>query len=102
VGLINAQGVPESAVRGALHGVPLSSCYRTALRARGARATGVAQLSLSIDENGVTRSAIATGAEFLPGLTRCVQGAAASVTVPKSRIDPGGGTAEITLAFKTP
>jgi serine/threonine-protein kinase len=102
VGLIDAQGVREAAVRGALHGVALSSCYRQALRARGARATGVAQLSLSIDENGVTRSAIATGAEFLPGLTRCVQAAVAGITVPKSRVDPGGGTADITLAFKTP
>jgi serine/threonine-protein kinase len=102
VGIINAQGVRESAVRGALHGVPLSACYRAALRTRGARATGVAQLSLSIDEEGVTRSAIATGGDFLPGLTRCVQTAAARVTVPKSKVDPGGGTADVTLAFKTP
>jgi serine/threonine-protein kinase len=102
VGLINTQGVREPAVRGALHGVPLAACYRAALRSLGARATGVAQLSLSIDEDGVTRSAIATGADFLPGLTRCVQTAAARVTVPKSKVDPGGGTADVTLAFKTP
>jgi hypothetical protein len=102
VGLINAQGVRESAVRGALHGVPLAGCYRAALQARGARVTGVAQLSLSIDEEGVTRSAIATGADFLPGLTRCVQQAAARVTVPKSKVDLGGGTVDVTLAFKTP
>jgi hypothetical protein len=102
VGLINAQGVREPAVRGALHGVPLAACYRAALRLRGARVTGVAQLSLSIDEDGVTRSAIATGADFLQGLTRCVQTAAARVTVPRSRVDPGGGTADVTLAFKTP
>jgi serine/threonine-protein kinase len=102
VGLINAQGVREQAVRGALHGAGLAVCYRTALRTHGARATGVAQLSLSIDENGATRSAIATGADFLPGLARCVQAAAARLSVPASRVDPSGGTAEITLAFKAP
>jgi hypothetical protein len=102
VGLINAQGVRENAVRVALRGVPLAACYRNALRAHGARATGVAQLSLSIDENGLARTAIATGADFLPGLTRCVQRAAAGIAVPKARVDPGGATADVTLAFKTP
>jgi hypothetical protein len=77
-------------------------CYRTALRVHGSRVTGVAQLSLSIDESGATRSAIATGADFLPGLARCLQGAASRLSVPESRVDPGGGTAEVTLAFKTP
>jgi len=102
VGLVNAQGVRDSAIRGALHGVGLAGCYRTALKARGARATGVATLNLSIDENGVARSAIVTGAGFLPGLARCLQGAASGVSVSKSQVDPGGGTAEITLAFKAP
>ncbi len=102
VGLINAQGVREPAVRVALRGVGLAVCYRNALRAQGVRATGVAQLTLSIDENGMTRSAIATGADFLPGLTRCVQRAASVVSVPRSKVDPGGATAEVTLAFKTP
>jgi serine/threonine-protein kinase len=102
VGLINAQGVREPAIRGALHGVPLAACYRMALRAQGVRVTGVAQLALSIDEGGATRSAIATGADFLPGLTRCVQEAAARLSVPASRVDPGGGTVDVTLAFKAP
>jgi hypothetical protein len=31
-----------------------------------------------------------------------VQQAAARVTVPKSKVDPGGATADVTLAFKTP
>jgi hypothetical protein len=102
VGLVNAQGVRESAVRAALRGTGLAGCYRSALRGRGARATGVATLNLSIDENGAARSAIAVGADFLPGLARCVQGAAAGVRVPKSQVDSGGGTAEVTLAFKAP
>jgi serine/threonine-protein kinase len=102
IGLINAQGVRESAVRSALRGVGLATCYRSALKARGGRAPGVATLDLSVDENGVTRSAIVSGAGFLPGLARCVQGAAASVSFPKSQVDGGGGTAEVTLAFKAP
>ena len=67
VGLVNAQGVRESAVRAALHNVGIAACYRGALKTRGARATGVATLSLSIDENGATRSAIVVGAAFSPG-----------------------------------
>jgi serine/threonine-protein kinase len=102
VGLINAQGVRESAVRGALRGVSLSPCYREALVARGARATGVAVLNLSIDESGATRSAIVTGANFLPGLARCIQAVGTGVSVPKSKVDSGGGTVEVTLAFKLP
>jgi hypothetical protein len=102
VGLINAQGVREPAVRGALRGVGLASCYRTALKTRGTRATGVATLNLSIDENGGARSAILTGAGFLPGLARCIQGAASGASVAKSQVDAGGGTAEITLSFKSP
>ncbi|MGH7294956.1 MAG: protein kinase domain-containing protein, partial [Polyangiaceae bacterium] len=92
VGLVNAQGVRESAVRGALRGVGLAGCYRRALKTRGARVTGVATLSLSIDENGATRSAIVVGADFLPGLARCIQGASSGVGVPRSQVDSGGGT----------
>jgi serine/threonine-protein kinase len=102
VGLITVEGVREPAVRGALHGAGLGQCYRTALRARGSRVTGVATLSLSFDENGAARSAIATGADFLGGLARCVQAAGAGVRVAKSQVDPGGGTAEAILAFKAP
>jgi serine/threonine protein kinase len=102
LGLVNAQGVRESAVRSGLRGVGLAACYRSALKARGARGPGVATLDVSIDENGVTRSAIVSGANFLPGLARCVQGAAAGLSIPKSQVDSGGGTAEVTIAFKSP
>ncbi|MGD0525505.1 MAG: protein kinase [Polyangiaceae bacterium] len=102
VGLVNAQGVRETAIRGALRGVGLANCYRTALKARGVRATGVATLNLSIDENGTARSAIVTGAGFLPGLARCIQGAASGASVAKSQVDSGGGTAEVMLSFKSP
>jgi hypothetical protein len=100
VGLINGQGVRDGAVRGALHGAGLSACYKNALRAKGARATGVATLNLSFDEKGAARSVILTDAAFLPGLTRCVQGATGGLHVAASQVDPGGGTAEVFLAFK--
>jgi|GEM_PF-857630 len=102
VGIIDVQGVGEPAVRGALHGVGLSACYRSALRARAAAVTGVATLALSFDQNGVARSAILTGGEFLPGLTRCVQNASTGLSVAGSQVGAGGGTAEVTLAFKLP
>jgi serine/threonine-protein kinase len=102
VGLVNAQGARESAVRGALRGIGLVRCYRAALRARGARETGMATLNLSFDETGFARSAIVTGADFLPGLTRCLQAACTGVRIPRSQVDPSGGTAEVFLAFKSP
>ncbi len=102
VGIINAEGVGERAVRGALHGLGLSQCYKTALHARGARATGIATLNLSLDESGLARSAIVTGAEFLPGLTRCLQEMSSGLHVSKSQIEPGGAVAEVTLSFREP
>jgi serine/threonine-protein kinase len=102
VGMINAEGVKERAVRGALHGLGLSQCYKTALRARGARATGVATLNLSFDDGGVARSAILTGADFLPGLVRCVQEMASGLRIGKAQVDGSGGVAEITLGFREP
>jgi serine/threonine-protein kinase len=102
VGMINAENVKERAVRAALHGLGLSRCYKTALRARGARSTGVATLNVSFDDSGIAHSAILTGAEFLPGLARCVQDAASSLRIAKSDVDGPGGVAEVTLGFREP
>jgi len=102
VGLVNAQGAREPAVRAALRGIGLARCYRAALRVRGARATGTATLNLSFDDTGLTRSAIVIGAEFLPGLARCLQGVSVGLRIQRSGIDPSGGTAEVILAFKAP
>jgi serine/threonine-protein kinase len=102
VGIINGQGVRDRAVRGALHGVGLAQCYRSALRAHGSRATGVASLNLSFDETGLARTAIATGADFLPGLTRCLQTVASGVRVDRSQVDSAGGVAEVILSFRAP
>ncbi|MBV9947598.1 MAG: hypothetical protein JOZ69_12160, partial [Myxococcales bacterium] len=102
IGLVNAQGAREGAVRVALRGVGLARCYRAGLRARGVRATGIATLDLSFDGAGLARSAIVSGADFLPGLTRCLQDTCASAVLPRSHVDPGGATAEVILSFKVP
>jgi serine/threonine protein kinase len=102
VGMINAEGVKENAVRGALHNVAFAPCYRSSLRAKGSRAPGVATLNLSFDETGLARSAIVTGADFLPGLARCVQEAASGMRIPSTQVDSGGGVAEVTLGFREP
>jgi hypothetical protein len=100
--MINAEGVKERAVRAALHSLGLSQCYKTALRERGARSTGVATLNLSFDDGGLARSAILTGAEFLPGLARCVQDMASGLRVGKAQMEGSGGVAEVTLGFREP
>ncbi len=102
IGMINAEGVRERAVRGALHGLGLSQCYKSALRARGARSTGIATLNLSFDETGLARSAILTGGDFLPGLARCVQGMASGMRIGRAQIEGSGGVAEVTLGFREP
>ncbi|HEY5147603.1 MAG TPA: protein kinase [Polyangiaceae bacterium] len=102
VGMINAEGVKEHAVRGALHNLAFAPCYRSSLRAKGSRAPGVATLNLSFDETGLARSAVVTGADFLPGLARCVQEAASGMRIPSTQVDSGGGVAEVTLGFREP
>jgi serine/threonine-protein kinase len=102
IGMINAEGVHERAVRTALHGAALSQCYKSTLRAKGSRSTGVATLNVSFDENGAARSAVLTGADFLPGLARCVQDVASGVHVGKGSVDQGGGVAEVTIGFREP
>jgi serine/threonine-protein kinase len=102
VGMINAEGVKERAVRGALHALGLSQCYKAALRARGARSTGVATLNLSFDDGGMARSAILTGADFLPGLAHCVQEMASGLHIGRAQVEGAGGVAEVTLGFREP
>jgi len=100
VGLIDGVGVGESGVRGLLHGVQLSACYKNALRVKGSRATGVATLNLVFDGSGVVRSAILTDAQFLPGMIRCIQTSALGMRVPASQMNAPSATAEAWLAFK--
>jgi hypothetical protein len=100
VGVIDGMGIRESAVRGLLHGAGLAACYKNALRAKGSRATGVADLNLVFDESAVVRSAILTDAQFLPGVIRCIQTSVTGMRVPHSQMDAPTGSAEVWLAFK--
>jgi len=101
VGFVNAQGVNEKAVRGAVMSVGLGArCYKPELKQHGSAATGVATANFSFDENGVGR-AVVGGADFLPGLGRCIQGAVTGLTIAKSQVTgSGGGTAEVSLVFQ--
>ena len=58
--------------------------------------------NLSFDDGGLARSAILTGAEFLPGLARCVQDMASGLRVGKAQMEGSGGVAEVTLGFREP
>jgi serine/threonine-protein kinase len=102
IGLVNGTGVSDRPVRAALQGAGLTSCYRTALRAKGSRATAIATLNLSIDGSGAVRTAVVIGADILPGLTRCIQGAAQGQHLAASQVAPGGASAEVWLSFKVP
>jgi tRNA A-37 threonylcarbamoyl transferase component Bud32 len=102
VGSVTPSNVNGDAVRSAIRSVALTTCYRNALRARGRRAFGSATLNLSIDETGRVSGAILTGADWLPEMTRCVQGSAAGVQLRPGATSAGGGTAEVWLSFRAP
>jgi serine/threonine-protein kinase len=102
VGSVTPSNVNGDAVRAAVRGAALTQCYRNALRARGRRAFGSATLDLSFDETGKVYGAILTGADWLPEMTRCVQGSAAGLQLRSGAVDSGGGTAEVWLSFRAP
>ncbi len=102
VGSVTPSNVNGDAVRAAMSGANFTTCYRNALRARGQRAFGSATLNLSIDEGGRVSGAILTGADWLPEMTRCVQGSASGIQLRAGAVESGGGTAEVWLSFRAP
>jgi hypothetical protein len=102
VGSVTPSNVNGDAVRAAIRGLPLTNCYRDALRARGRRAFGSATLNLSIDDYGKVSGAILTGADWLPEMSRCVQGSASGIRLRAGAVSAGGGTAEVWLSFRAP
>ncbi|MGO8994447.1 MAG: serine/threonine-protein kinase [Polyangiaceae bacterium] len=102
VGSVTPNNVNGDAVRAAVRGVALTTCYRNALRARGRRAFGSATLSLSIDGSGKVSGAILTGADWLPEMTRCVQGSTMGMQLRPGSVEQSGGTAEVWLSFRAP
>ena len=93
-------GVAANAVRSALSHATFGRCYRDALTAKGAPASGVATLHLAIDAEGRVTGASLAGASFLPAVKTCIESAARSVSV--KGVDTGEATATATLDFRAP
>jgi serine/threonine protein kinase len=102
IGSVTPSNVNGDAVRAAMRNVSFTTCYRNALRARGRREFGSATLNLSIDETGKVSGAILTGADWLPEMSRCIQGSAAGLQLRQGAVSAGGGTAEVWLSFRAP
>ena len=102
LGFVDAQGARDPAVKASLRQVNLTGCYRASLKATGVRTTGFATLTISFDETGRARSAIFRGAGFARDMVSCIQSSASGIQIPKSQVDPGGGTATANLEFRSP
>jgi serine/threonine-protein kinase len=96
-GVTTSNATPVPAIRAALARAPLLHCYREALRAHGAPASGTATLRLHIDVDGYITEATLLGAAFLPAVKGCIEQAAKGARV--KDVDTGEGTADLTLSF---
>ncbi|MEO7097400.1 MAG: protein kinase [Polyangiales bacterium] len=91
-------GVTQSQMRKALAPLPFLKCYRDALKIKGTAASGSATLSLFIDDTGHVTSATLKGADFLPGMRGCIEGAG---RMAKVDVDTGDASATVTLQFSS-
>jgi len=98
--ITTTSAIPSSNIRAALSRSPLVRCYREALHAAGAAATGTAVLHLKIDIAGYVTSTELEGAQFLPGVKPCVEKSTRGVRV--KDVDTGDATADVTLTFACP
>jgi serine/threonine-protein kinase len=98
--ITSTSAIPSSNIRAALSRSPLVRCYREALHAAGAAATGTAVLHLKIDIAGYVTSTELEGAQFLPGVKSCVERSTRGVRV--KDVDTGEATADVTLTFACP
>jgi serine/threonine-protein kinase len=98
--ITSTSAIPGSNIRAALSRSPLVRCYREALHAAGAAATGTAVLHLKIDIAGYVTSTELEGAQFLPGVKPCVEKSTRGVRV--KDVDTGEATADVTLTFACP
>jgi serine/threonine protein kinase len=98
--ITSTSAIPSANIRAALSRSPLVRCYREALHAAGAAATGTAVLHLKIDIAGYVTSTELEGAQFLPGVKPCVEKATRGVRV--KDVDTGDATADVTLTFACP
>jgi eukaryotic-like serine/threonine-protein kinase len=93
----STSAIPGSNIRAALSRAPLLHCYRDALRAAGAAASGTAILHMKIDIVGYVTATELQGAHFLPGVKACVEKATRGARV--KDVDTGEASADITLSF---
>ena len=98
--ITSTSAIPGANIRAALSRSPLVRCYREALHATGAAATGTAVLHLKIDIAGYVTSTELEGAQFLPGVKPCVEKSTRGVRV--KDVDTGEATADVTLTFACP
>ncbi len=98
--ITSTSAIPSSNIRAALSRSPLVRCYREALHAAGAAATGTAVLHLKIDIAGYVTSTELEGAQFLPGVKPCVEKSTRGVRV--KDVDTGEASADVTLTFACP
>jgi tRNA A-37 threonylcarbamoyl transferase component Bud32 len=96
--ITTTNGVTQTQMRKAVGPLPFLKCYRDALKARGTAASGSATLSLSIDDTGHVTSAFLKGADFLPAMRGCIEGAA---RMAKVDVDTGEANATVTLLFSS-
>ena len=90
-------GVNGSSVRAALNGEAISRCYRDALKAKNAPASGTASLQMSIDDSGHVSAASLKGADFLPGMKGCVEAIARQAKI--KGVDTGDAQATVSITF---
>ena len=98
--ITSTSAIPGANIRAALSRSPLVRCYREALHAAGAAATGTAVLHLKIDIAGYVTSTELEGAQFLPGVKPCVEKSTRGVRV--KDVDTGEASADVTLTFACP
>jgi serine/threonine-protein kinase len=96
-GISSTSAIPGSNIRAALSRAPLERCYRDALHAAGAAASGTAVLHLKIDIAGYVTGTVLEGAQFLPGVKACVEKAARGARI--RDVDTGEANADVTLNF---
>jgi hypothetical protein len=96
-GVNTSSGIPGSNIRAAMNRLPLARCYRDALHAAGAPASGTATLHLKMDVSGYVTAADLADAGFLPGVRGCIEQAARSMRI--KDVDTGEASAVVTLSF---
>ena len=96
-GLTTGSGISGAKMRSTVAHLPLTACYRMALRDRVSAPSLSAVLRLGIDINGRVITAQLSNEGDFAGLRLCIESAAIGAQV--RDVDTGDGFAEINLVF---